>query len=171
MGRIKYTRDKLAAAAAASTSVLGVMQALGINTASGGSHGHVSSQLRRFGIDTSHFIRHHRGPRPPRQKAVGHVLVLRASGRRTTAFRLRRALLSIGREYVCECCGTGPFWNGKELRLQVDHKNGNHLDDRAENLRFICPNCHTQTDNYCNNKGMTGLVTRASCKRKRPEVV
>ena len=54
----------------------------------------------------------------------------------------------MGREYKCEICGIDPLWNGKELRLQVDHKNQNWLDDSPENLRFACPNCHSQTHTY-----------------------
>lgn|SRR5271157_5243205 len=49
---------------------------------------------------------------------------------------------------VCETCGQGDNWNGKFLRLQIDHKNGDSSDNRWENLRKVCPNCHTQTDTF-----------------------
>ena len=42
----------------------------------------------------------------------------------------------------------GPRWNSKPLVLQVDHINGLHHDYRPENLRFLCPNCHSQTLNF-----------------------
>jgi protein-arginine kinase activator protein McsA len=41
-----------------------------------------------------------------------------------------------------------PEWNGQPLRLQIDHINGNPVDNRQENLRFLCPNCHSQTINF-----------------------
>lgn len=48
----------------------------------------------------------------------------------------------------CSVCGVGRVWNNKPLSLALDHINGIHNDHRKENLRFICPNCHSQTDTY-----------------------
>lgn len=50
--------------------------------------------------------------------------------------------------YQCESCGNKGEWNGKPLSLQLHHVNGNRTDNRIENLSFLCPNCHSQTDNY-----------------------
>ena len=41
-----------------------------------------------------------------------------------------------------------PWWNGRPLVFQVDHRNGNSLDNRPGNARFMCPNCHSQTENF-----------------------
>jgi 5-methylcytosine-specific restriction endonuclease McrA len=48
----------------------------------------------------------------------------------------------------CEECGQTSFHNGKPLTLQVDHKDGNSDNDSLENLRLLCPNCHTQTPTH-----------------------
>jgi len=49
--------------------------------------------------------------------------------------------------YKCECGNKGE-WLGKKLILQLDHKNGINNDNRLENLRFLCPNCHSQTETF-----------------------
>lgn len=63
---------------------------------------------------------------------------------------LRRLVDKGYKIYKCEECGIDT-WNGKSLRLQVHHINGNHNDNRLENLQILCPNCHTQTDTYGRN--------------------
>jgi len=49
------------------------------------------------------------------------------------------------RGYACEVCGISEH-HGKELTLQVDHINGDPGNDHPDNLRLICPNCHSQTE-------------------------
>lgn len=56
-------------------------------------------------------------------------------------------------EYVCSECGQNGNWNGKVLSLQIDHINGIRNDNRLSNLRFLCPNCHSQTSTFCNRIG------------------
>jgi hypothetical protein len=48
----------------------------------------------------------------------------------------------------CQECGMDPEWNGQPLTLQLHHKNGDSTDHRKENIMILCPNCHTQTDNW-----------------------
>ncbi|GAA2289718.1 hypothetical protein GCM10010149_40760 [Nonomuraea roseoviolacea subsp. roseoviolacea] len=67
---------------------------------------------------------------------------------REKAPTLRRALREAGVPYACAACRIDGTWQGKPLTLHVDHMNGNWLDNRLEIVRFLCPNCHSQTDNY-----------------------
>lgn len=63
----------------------------------------------------------------------------------------KRLVLSGKREYKCEECGCSS-WNGKPLRLQLDHKNGDRVDCREENLAIVCANCHSQTSTFGRGK-------------------
>lgn len=60
----------------------------------------------------------------------------------------RRILTEKLVKYECTCCGNKGEHNGLPLVLQLDHINGVNNDHRIENLRFLCPNCHTQQDTY-----------------------
>lgn len=150
---MKYTKEVLAPVIAESRSYAEVMRKLGIRV-TGGSHAHLKRLTSRYGLTTNHFLgsgsncgANHRGG--PAKKTAVDVLVLRCRSRyKESTFRLRRALLEAGRKEVCEECTLGTDWNGKVLRLQIDHRNGKNWDNRPENVRFLCPNCHSQTDNF-----------------------
>ena len=165
----KYTKEILEPLVAESVSVSEVLRKLG-KRQTGSIATHLSKVIKKFEIDTSHFLgqrancgENHKGG--PKKKGWKEVLVLREGDRRQDAYRLRRALVESGRPYECEECKTSD-WNGKELKLQVDHKNRNWLDDRPRNIRFLCPNCHSQTEGHSGSKGLTDLFTDARLHRE-----
>lgn len=62
---------------------------------------------------------------------------------------IKERLLKLGiLKNVCSICGQLPEWNGKPLTLQLDHINGVSNDNRLENLRIVCPHCHSQTNTF-----------------------
>ena len=170
---MKYTKELLEPIVKDSVSVLEVLRKLGKNQA-GGTHRHISNKIKEFGIDTSHFVGREANQRTnyrggTKKKEWQEVLVLRQDSKREVPYLLRRSLIEYGREYQCENskCLIQHIWLGNELTLHVDHINGNWRDNRPENLRFLCPNCHSQTDNYCGSKGYTDRISVArGCKER-----
>ncbi len=140
---------ELRTAVASSVSVAEVIRRLGRRQA-GGTHTWISRKIKTLGIDTSHFLGQasRRGKASPQKMTWDQVLVLKAPGsRRQQAVRLRRAMIESGMEYRCEGCDNTGKWQGHSLVLEVDHINNDWEDDRKENLRFLCPNCHAQVTN------------------------
>lgn len=75
--------------------------------------------------------------------------------------KLKERLVKEGlKEYKCECCGITE-WNGKPLALQLHHINGIHNDNRLENLQLLCPNCHSQTENFASKGRGTSIIRKA----------
>jgi hypothetical protein len=69
-----------------------------------------------------------------------------------TAPKLRNKLIEEGvKEEACERCGN-KMWMGEKIPLELHHINGNHYDNRLENLQILCSNCHMQVHRYSNTK-------------------
>ena len=146
--RRRWTEDELRTAVATSTTVAGVARRLGYRP-SGGIHRMLQAAIRMRELDTSHFTgqgwaagRSFSRPRRPLEE----ILVQRSS---YPPSNLRRRLIAAGlKDGRCEGCGIDE-WQGEPLSLHLDHVNGDPLDNRLENLRILCPNCHALTDTWC----------------------
>lgn len=142
----KYTKEILQSAVNNSESFMGVLRFLGLRQA-GGTQSHITNVIRKYQIDTSHFtgMGHNKGKVARNRKTSEEIFVVLPEGSpRTKTKALRRSLIEVGVDHQCAVCYTGTSWNGKPLTLEVDHIDGNWLNNLRENLRFICPNCHSQ---------------------------
>ena len=91
----------------------------------------------------------------PRPKAKPLSQYLVKSAHFGSRVHLKARLIRAGLlKYECAECGIHE-WQGKSLVLEIDHINGDGLDNRIENLRLLCPNCHSQTPTFCGKNTRT----------------
>lgn len=148
---IRHTEQQLREAVAVSRSVVEVVRHLGLSPV-GGNQAHIARRLAQLGLDTSHFTSSSSNANRKLRSGASLLSLGEKYHGRIPGERLRRALVRVGVPERCAECGTGPVRNGRPLRLEVDHVNGDWWDNRCGNLRLLCPNCHAVTDTYRGRK-------------------
>jgi hypothetical protein len=146
-GAVKVTTEQLLDAVASNNTIKDIADQLKI------SRPYATRLIKTHRPDTSHFKRCAQRPYTKSQ-------LFRIGDRRTNgtikAFLREKAIL----DYKCSKCGLLPLWEKQTLVLELDHKNGNPCDNRLCNLRFLCPNCHSQTPTS------KGKNCRGICKKR-----
>jgi HNH endonuclease len=153
--RRRFEPEQLSAIASRCESLAGMMREMGLDTSDSANYRRLRRALSSYGIDTNHFARSSWAKpdaRPRREFDPGRILKLDDQARRTSGDRLRKAMKASGVSEVCRECGLDGWWRGQRLTLEVDHISGDFRDNRLENLRFLCPNCHALTHTYCRPK-------------------
>jgi len=125
----------------------------------GDNHKTLKKRINELGIKFE-SIGYNRILAENRKKPISYFL---RKGIKVTNTYLKKRLIKEGLiEDKCDICDQGNMWNGEYLSLHVDHKNGDPTDHRLENIRLLCPNCHSQTGNYC---GKAKRIPRKICKK------
>ncbi|WP_219412663.1 HNH endonuclease [Pseudonocardia nigra] len=122
-------------------------------TPNGGVHRLIVGHIAAARLDTSHFTGRSwaLGQRLERKATPLEEILVKDSGYRANS-HLRNRLVAAGLlKAECSECGL-VSWRGRPLPLHLDHINGDHTDNRLENLRILCPNCHALTDTWCRRK-------------------
>lgn len=145
----KWSDADLARAVAVSRSLAGVHRELGLKVG-GGTYPVLKDRIAKLGLDTTHFTgRGWNKGRVPNGLPIPLEEILVAGSTYRNTHKLRLRLIAEGlKDARCEGCGRTE-WQGRPIPLHLDHINGDRADNRIENLRILCPNCHAQTDTWC----------------------
>lgn len=143
MAKYNWNKEVIEEAVKNSVSYRDTLRKLGVNL-SGNNGETLKRKIEEYQIDISHFTFHSNLPKA--KKDVNDYLTENST---IHTFKLKERLIRCGlKENRCEVCGLDS-WMGKPISCQLHHINGNNTDNRLENLQMLCPNCHSQTDNYC----------------------
>ena len=131
-----------------SRSIAGVLRHLGMRVG-GGNYSTIHRAVLELRLDTAHWTGqgHRKGTRVPvvPARALSEILI-RNSVYNSNALRLRLIREGVF-EPMCASCGL-TSWTGAPIPLEVDHQDGDRLNNELSNLRLLCPNCHALTPTY-----------------------
>lgn len=143
----KYSEIQFKQAVETSTSIRQVLSKLGLKEA-GGNYSHVKRRIEKLNLSLAEGANGQgwaKGKKLGPKRPVEWYLTENSHHQ---SHRLKQRLITEGlKQHKCECCGITE-WVGQPTPIELDHINGIHTDNRLENLRLLCPNCHAQTNTY-----------------------
>lgn len=158
MTKVKYTKELIESLVKKHVNVTAILEELGLVTR-GGNYNTIRRKIVKYDLDTSHFtgkgwskgltaetsetvrkLMEHNTIHKPETSLVENI--------KLASQTLHRLVEKTNMEKKCVSCGLETEWQGRPISLHLDHINGKNTDNRLENLRYLCPNCHSQTDTF-----------------------
>lgn len=156
MTKIKYTKELLEDAVKDCLSFTQLCKKLGL-IPKGGNYNTLKEKIVKYDINIDHFTGQgwNKVGHPSFGKFGQSLDNLFVENSRYSSANMRKRIINNQlKEYKCEVCGITE-WLSQKITIELHHINGNHYDNRLENLQFLCPNCHSQTHNFCNSNNVT----------------
>jgi Zn finger protein HypA/HybF involved in hydrogenase expression len=165
MTKYKYSDIDFAIAIGNSFSIREALKKLGV-APHGGSYKIFKTRIKNLKIDISHFTgqAHLKDKKNIHVKKVEFAEMLVSNSSRAMSSNHKQRIIEAGLlKNKCAKCSIENLWQGMPVILHIDHINGDNFDHRIENLRLLCPNCHSQTPTYCaKNKKYNSFKARVS---------
>lgn len=169
--RRTYTEEQFREAYMGSETIAEVLRKLNLTTY-GSSYESVKNTAKELGLTSDHLLgnsyKNNRKITSKPKKPLEEILVV--SETVPMMGNLKKRLLREGllKPYCySEDCSVGSEWLGKTIVLHMDHINGNRCDNRLENLRMLCPNCHSQTDTFAGRNSKERRFEAMSSEERR----
>ena len=144
MKKCKWSNEDLRVAVKSSFSIRQVLSYLNLVPA-GGNYQHVQRIITEICLDTSHFLgKGWAAGMKFRFRPKISIEAVMVKNSFYQSHKLKQRLFDAGlKQPKCELCGWSQTASDGRIPVEIDHINGDHLDSRLENLRILCPNCHS----------------------------